>query len=294
VSHPFHKYNNPEVQLNPSGHPQAARHFLAHFGLVSRSPDRAFLERILDAFARIPYENISKILKLNHHFTTPEHLRLPEEVVEEHIRHNFGGTCFSLSFLLHSILTQTGFINYIVMADMGRRRNVHCALITDIRGTKYLVDPGYLLTQSMELSKDKTRLYRSPQSGVEIKFDRQVESFQLYTFDQQLIKLRYTFQDRPTTMSELLQHWGASFYQGTMHGICLTQLRTDGMIYVHDNYLQIATIAGKKKRRIKDHYPEMIGEIFAIDPRWVEAAQAAIEENKQMEQQFGLYVPSAQ
>jgi len=291
VSHPFFNYNNPSIQLVPSDHPQALRHFLAHFGLVPRSPNWAFMERILGAFARIPYENISKILKLNRHFTSPGHFRLPEEVVEEHIRYNFGGTCFSLSFLLHSVLTQTGFINYIVMADMGRRRNVHCALVVDISGVKYLVDPGYLLSQSMELSKDKARLYRSPQSGVEIKFDRRSESYHLYTFDQQLIKLRYTFLDRPTPMSDFLQHWGASFYQGTMHGICLTQLRSEGMIYVHDHYLQMATPAGKTKRRIKDHYPEMVGEIFAIAPRWVEAAQAAIEENKQLEQRFGLYVP---
>ncbi|MBN2357298.1 hypothetical protein JXO59_14375, partial [candidate division KSB1 bacterium] len=78
-------------------------------------------------------------------------------------------------------------LNYIVMADMGRRRNVHCALLLEVERKKYLVDPGYLLTQAMQLNKDRVRLYRSPQSGIEVRFERETERFQLSTFDQQIL-----------------------------------------------------------------------------------------------------------
>ncbi len=294
MSMAFQDIDHPEAEtliIDPSRHRHAMATFLAHFGLVERPPDLPFLQRLLQAFAQLPYENISKILKLNRHFDSPQRLRLPEEVMEEHIHYHFGGTCFSLSYFLHVILSNLGFINYIVMADMGRRRNVHCALIVEMERKKYLVDPGYLLTQAMQLTKERSRLYRSPHSGVQIQFDRVTERFHLYTFDRQVIKLRYTFEDRPCPLPEFLQHWYNSFYQGTMHGICLTRLSENGMIYVHDDFLQIVTFDGKRKEKIKANYQQMVAEIFSIHPSWVEAARAAIAENMAMERIKGIYQP---
>lgn len=275
----------------PFHHPNAVKHFLAHFGLVPRTPDLTFLERILSHFSSLPYENISKILKLNRHFLSVDRIRLPEEVMEEYARHHLGGTCFSLSYFLQSILLQMGYTSYIVMANMGPRENVHCALAVQLNGVKYLADPGYLLTQAMELHPDRTRLYRSPHTGVEVKFNRSLACYQLYTFDHQTIKLRYTFTDRPTPIEEFMEHWLASFYQGTMHGICLTQLRQDGLIYVHDNYLQMATAQGKRKRRLHDDYYRVVAELFAIEPELIERAQLAMAENMELEQVHGLFRP---
>lgn len=280
-----------KLTIDPAQHSEALRYFLAHFGLIARKPDLSFLQRISHAFSHLPYENISKIIKLNQNFISPARIRLPEEVMNDHVRYHLGGTCFSLSYFLHSILTQLGYDNCIIMANMGQRTNVHCALIVDIEKKRYLVDPGYLLTQTMELDKDKTRLYRSPHAGVEVMFSQTEERFHLSTFDQQVIKLRYTFADRATPMDEFLQHWHASFYHGTMHGICLTQVRDDGMIYVHDNYVQIATISGKKKQKIKENYQQVIAEIFSIDPMLVEAAKSAIAANMEMEKIHGLFRP---
>ncbi len=275
----------------PYHHPQAVKHFLAHFGLVPRTPGLTFLENILSRFSALPYENLSKILKLNRHFLSLERIRLPEEVMEDFARHHLGGTCFSLSYFLQSILMQMGYNSHIVMADMGARQNVHCAVVVQLTEKKYLADPGYLLMQAMELHPDKSRLYRTPHTGVEVKFDRSREFYQLYTFDRQTIQLRYTFCDRPTPIGEFTGHWLASFYQGTMHGICLTQLRPDGLVYVHDNYLQVATPQGKRKKRLQDDYYDVVSQLFAIEPELLERAQLAMAENMELEQIHGLFRP---
>lgn len=279
--------------LNPFQHDAAVRHFLGHFGIAPRTPDRPFLEKILGSFARLPYENISKIIKLNRHFLELERIRLPEEVMEGYVRHNLGGTCFSLSYFLQSILLQLGFTSWIFMADMGTRANVHCALIVQLDGSRLLADPGYLLSRAMEIHPDHSRLYETPHTGVEIKFDRGRERYGLYTFDRQVKKLRYTFSDRATPPEEFLQHWLASFYQGMMHGICLTQLRPEGLIYMHDDYLQIATPEGRRKRRLKEEYPRVVSQLFAIAPEWIERAQVALAENMEMEKRHGIYRPKS-
>ncbi|HQG44185.1 MAG TPA: arylamine N-acetyltransferase [bacterium] len=157
--------------LNPWRHAAAVRHFLGHFGLAAGAPDHLQLEKVLFHFSRLPYENISKIVKLNHHFRTIERIRLPEEVMDDYVRHNLGGTCFSLSFFLQCILLHLGYSAYIVMADMGSRRNVHCALIVELQGGKFLVDPGYLLTRAMAFHRDRSSIHTSPQSGVELRYD---------------------------------------------------------------------------------------------------------------------------
>ncbi len=281
------------ILLNPFQHDAAVRHFLGYFGLAQRTPDREFLEKILGHFAKLPYENISKIIKLNRHFLSIERIRLPEEVMEEYVRHNLGGTCFSLSWFLQSILLQLGYHSQIFMADMGSRTNVHCGLIVHLQGAQYLVDPGYLLTRTMEIHPDRSRIYETSHTGVEIKFDRARERYGLFTFDRQVKKLRYTFKDRPTPLEEFLQHWLGSFYQGMMHGICLTQLRPEGLVYLHDNYLQVATPDGKRKRRLKEEYPRVVSELFAIAPEWIERAQLAVAENMELEKVHGIYRPKS-
>ncbi len=276
------------IILDPAKHTSGVQHFFQHYGIRPQAPSLSFLEEILQHYAGLPYENISKILKLNKHFTSLEHLRFPEEVIEDHIRFRFGGTCFSLTFFLYSILTHHGFIAYPVMADMKNRPKTHSALIVFLEKRKYLVDPGYLLKAPMEIHPDKPRLYRNAHTGVELCFNPQEERYHLYTFDAQQITWRYQFQDQPVSWEEFLKYWHDSFYQGTMHGICVTQLREDRLIYIHNQYVKIASFAGTQKRRLKKDVESVISELFGIQPEFVEQALAAIPENIKMEKKHGL------
>jgi len=281
-----------KMDLNPENHAYAVHHFMDFFYLKPAAADADHLGKILQAFAEIPYENISKIIKLNEHFLSEQRLRLPEEVMEDFSRYHLGGTCFSLSFFLHCVLYHQGYHSYIVMADMRHRANVHCALNALLHDKVYLIDPGYLLTQPMPIHPDTPRLHRAPHSGVELRFDAETGRYQLFTFDRQVIKLRYSFAAEPTPLAEFLQHWLSSFYHATMHGICLTRVQDQHLIYLHNDYLQIAGLEGKISRHLGPHYEQLVTQMFGIDSEWVERAREALVDNLQLERAYGLFSPA--
>jgi N-hydroxyarylamine O-acetyltransferase len=269
--------------IDPHQHAGGVHHFLKFFNIESEHPDINFLHDILSAFTHFPYENISKIIQLNHHFLSTDHLRLPEKIMDDYEKFRLGGTCFSLTFFLQSILSINGFLCYPVMADMKHRTNVHCALIVLLLNKKYLVDPGYILNQPMEVHPDKPRWYRTPHTGVELYFDKDTELYHLYTFNKNEKKWRYRFRVKPTPLEEFLQHWQDSFYWPGMHGICLTQMRQDGLVYIQNDFLQISDMNGKQKMRLKQNLHATIKDLFGIAPELVEQALAAIPENMAME-----------
>jgi arylamine N-acetyltransferase len=283
------KINTKKIQLLPEQFKEASAEFLDYFNIKPSSPDLLYLEQILNNYTNLPYENISKIIKLGQDFTTDNRIRLPNEVIDDHEKFHFGGTCFSLTFYLQSILLFQGFNCYPVMADMRNQPNVHCALIVLYNQKKYLVDPGYLLTRPMEMSKDNPRLYKTSHTGVELRFAKEDERYHLYTFDRQQVKWRYQFIDRPISAAELLKHWQDSFYKGTMHGIVLTKVQKDGMIYMHNDYLKITSIEGQQTQRLKSNYFSVVQNTFGFDPQLIEQAQEAMQRNMALERELGFF-----
>lgn len=284
----------PDMRLEHGRHEDAVRYFMDFFGVRPRRPEVDFLRQILEHFATLPYENLSKIIKLNRAWESPNRIRLPEEVIDEHASFRLGGTCFSLTFFLESILKSFGFEVYPVMADMGAGRNIHCCLIVRLDGVKHLVDPGYVLTQPMALHPQKPRLYRTEFTGVELRFDGRTQRYHLYTFDRQQVKWRYSFADRPVPPQEFLQHWLASFHWNSMHGLCLTRVLKDGLIFVHKNFMRETRFTGKRNYNIKRNYHATIHKIFNIHPEVIEKARVALEQNLARERELGLWVPKDQ
>ncbi|HPG40034.1 MAG TPA: arylamine N-acetyltransferase [bacterium] len=281
--------NDTRQILAPDTHNGAVQQFLTYFNITSEPPHAEYLVKLLEAFTNLPYENISKIIKLNHDFTAETRVRLPEEVMEDHIRFHLGGTCFSLTWFLQALLLSQGFICYPVIAGMRNRPNCHCALVVLQDGKKYLVDPGYLLTSPMEINKDQPRIYRTSHSGVELVFDKTLEQYFLCTFTRHESKWRYFFQDMPVPPEKFLHYWLDSFYQSTMHGLCLTKIRKDGLVFLHKDFLQISNFEGKEKLKVKQNYHTIVQEIWGIDPELVEHALAAIPENIQQQKELGLF-----
>jgi arylamine N-acetyltransferase len=267
--------------LDPAQHDAGVRHFLRHYGIApSRGAGMEVLREILAGFAHLPYENLSKIIKFcRHGENEAERLRLPEEVIEDHLRSHLGGTCFSLTFFLQTILLHHGFACYVVMGDMRAGSNIHCAMVVILDGVKHLVDPGYLLRQPMALDPAKPRLYHTEFTGVELRFDPLNETYNVFTFNRQEMKWRYRFADRPTPADEFLRHWQASFHRNSMHGLCLTCATEDELIFIHKDFMRITSLEGKRNVPIKRNYHETIRQLFGIAPEYVEHALAALREN---------------
>ncbi len=269
----LNKIQFPHYQQNSS------KKFLSHFKLISQKSDILFLREILHHFSKIPYENISKIIKFNKYANFEERVRLPEEIIEDHKKYGLGGTCFSLTYYLQMILTQNGFKCYPITADMLNRPNEHCALIVNLNDNKFLVDPGYLLTEPVQLIRG-SNIIKSLINPIELEYDDLDEVYNVYSFDGIYKKWRYSFEDSRLSEEEFQEYWQASFFKGTMKGICLNQIKDGKMMYVHNDYFKITSLKGKEKSRIKENYIASVHNIFGITSELIEQAQALLPKKK--------------
>ena len=266
--------------LNPEEHTAGVKEFLRFFQLAPGKANVALLQAILSSCAQIPYENISKIITYSRcgDVANPR-LRLPQTVISDHIQHHLGGTCFSLTFFLQTILSHCGFSCYPVMADMKVGKNVHCALIVWMDSVKYLVDLGYLLTRPMALNPVKPEHFRNEFSRVHIRPTDCPQSYDVLTSDKRQTRWRYQLHDRPVPADEFLQYWLASFRRNSMHGICLTKVLPDGLLFVNREFMRATTFDSKQNYKIRRNYHAAIFEHFGIGKELVEQAQAALALN---------------
>ncbi len=280
-----------KITLDPMARYCGVTCFMDFFKLQRKRPDLISLQKILLHFANLPYENLSKIIKLNNNWDSENKIRLPEEVIEDYISHKLGGTCFSLTFFLQSILNFNGFVCYPVMADMCAGKNIHCCLIVVLGSVKYLVDPGYLLPKPMEINPEKHQLINNKFAGVKLKFDQKNQSYNLFTFNNFETKWRYRFQDKPVSHDEFLRHWLASFKWNSMHRIYLTNIIDEGLFIVCGNFMRKTTFDGKQNFNIKNNFHEAIHDVFGIDKELSEQAMTTLKMNLEKERALGLWTP---
>jgi arylamine N-acetyltransferase len=267
-------------ELNPYRQKEAVALFYETAGFRAEKPDFEFLCRILSVFSRIPYENLSKIIKYRHFFEDVQRIRLPLEVMDSYRRKRLGGTCFSLTFLLQSILCVTGFECYPVMADMHRGRNVHCALVVLLNGSHFLVDPGYLLNEPMLLQRGKGHVFRTLFTGLEVSFDNEHEVYRVSTFNKREKQWRYSFSDLPVGPDTFLSHWLGSFQWNSMNGLCLNRVDRERMVYIHNHYMRQTSFEYKESMNIQSRYHAVVESVFGIEKSVLEEALAALEANR--------------
>jgi arylamine N-acetyltransferase len=257
----------------------AARIFVSHMGISTHGSGIAFLRDVARHLSRYPYENISKIIKSAGCTGPLESMRLPLEVVDDHIARNFGGTCFSLTFLVERMLRTLGFDCYKVMADMHSGPNVHCLVIVREGGAKYLIDPGYALYEVVELPSEGHVTVAFPHALVTIA-KAEEDRFNLWTEDGSGRKWRYGFSDRPVSDEDFEGHWVASFGKPTLNNICLTMMTQQGHIYFRRDFFKFTSRRTITKRRLKRDIEAFIREEFGIDGEWTELAQRLLNERR--------------
>lgn len=139
-------------------HPEAVKRFLKTNNIEKESgPSLIFLEKLGKAFQKMPYENLTKLIRSHTIGDTESRIRLPELLFDEFLRYGTGGTCFSMTYFLQTILRSCGFDTYPVMADRPLAPNTHCASIVRIGSKKYLLDPGFMIDRQLELTRIPTR-----------------------------------------------------------------------------------------------------------------------------------------
>ena len=252
--------------------------FMEHFGIPGGDPDLDLLRAVIRGYSNIPYENLTKIIKK---FTAPgptERLRGPDEVIGGFIDRHTGGTCFSLTYCLGAILRRAGYDCHPVMADM-KRSNIHCALIVLVKGKRYLVDPGYLLGDPVELSGSPVSVETSF-GRVELR-PRAGERYDLFTVAVGEAKWRYRVKTVPVPRSLFLRYWQESFSLPMMNSIQLTKLTDRGHLYIRNHHLRLRRGEDKINENIRSELALRIEREFGIPAGITAEVREHLERMKQ-------------
>ena len=252
--------------------------FFGHFGISSGDPGLDLLKAVVSSYSEIPYENITKIIRK---FSEPDpgmRLRRPEEVMRGFVEDHTGGTCFSLTWCLGSILTDAGYRCYPAMADM-KRRNVHCALIVRVGEKKFLVDPGYLLGDPVELTGVPVIIPTSF-GKVELR-PRGAASYDLFTIAGGEKSWRYRLRTSPVSKAAFFRHWQDSFSLPMMNSLQLTKLTEGGHLYIRDHHLRLRREDRKMNENIRADMEKRIEAEFGIPGRFTAEAREMIERMKE-------------
>ena len=252
--------------------------FFSHFGIPSGDADRDMLRAVVRHFAEIPYENITKIITKFTVEDPDERLRTPGRVLEGFIGEHTGGTCFSLTWCLGSVLSGAGFRCHPVMADM-KKPNIHCALVVHAGGKRFMVDPGYLLGEPVELTGAPVTVATSF-GKVELR-PRGTASYDLYTVAGSERRWRYRVRTSPVSTPLFIRYWKESFALPMMNSLQLTRLTEQGHLYIRDHHLRFRKGGLKKNENIRSELGTRIEREFGIPPDITASAHELIERMKE-------------
>lgn len=226
----------------------SARKFLEHYKIEPATPDFILLSKILNVFSYIPYENISKIIKSSENKSVYESLRLPDLLIEEHILHGLGGTCFSLTFLLKQILDYSGFTNNIYLADRKYGVNTHCCILVEMKTGLFLADAGYLIFSPKLMPRENDSISNFSYGKYNFKAIKTENSIDIYSVFKKsyknieksyekyedYCKFRYSIKLQAVSNDIFFDAWEESFKLDMMNHIIVNKYCGDNHIYVKD------------------------------------------------------------
>jgi len=254
--------------------------FTNHFNIGLSTSPRNLLGDVVRAFACLPYENITKIIKRAESGSPEKARRRPGEVVRDHIEWGTGGTCFSLTCTLLQLVRALGWQAEPILADRRYGQDTHCALLVWIDGIPHLLDPGFLIIDPIPLSGSETQ--------VETGFHRLIlepESREgriaLSTVRRSSKTYRLTYKASPVDEREFLKAWDASFGWDMMQYPLLTRTDASGQIYLRGSRLQMSKADSVVKREIarEDLIPRISAE-FGIHPALVARAISILKRGR--------------
>ncbi|MBN2460738.1 MAG: hypothetical protein JXB60_03945 [Candidatus Cloacimonetes bacterium] len=232
-------------------HPGLINLFLQAAGINPPLYQQPELLRILcQAFARIPYENLTKIYKKAELLTADRAIRTPDEVIGDYLRWGTGGTCFSLTAAMIALLRSLDFPALPVLADRHYGINTHCAVILENAGMVNLIDPGFLIYLPQELPV--TQPVRFPTLFNEIILDpvEGGKKINLYTIISGNKKYRLTYKIQPVDADTFRQAWESSFGWEMMTYPLVTCINNNEHYYLQDSLLQVRSIAGSSRKKL--------------------------------------------
>lgn len=214
---------------------------LGHCGYPIQGPQSELLDCTLRAFSRIPYENLSKIVRYADSGRS-RHKESPHEVVHGFVSHGSGGTCFPLTNTLVYFLRTLGYEAHPILADRRYGQDTHCAVMFRLGFEPWqLLDPGYLIHSPCTIPDSGTALYELLLSSIELRVAPE-QKVELYTSSldssgQLRSRYRLTYKLMPADDQVFLKAWDRSFDWEMMTYPIVSAIAGDSLVYLQKNTL---------------------------------------------------------
>jgi hypothetical protein len=217
--------------------------FLLHCGFSPHGSPSALLANTLSAFSRIPYENLSKIVR---HADTlgGRHKESAEELICGFIERGSGGTCFPLTHTLVYFLRALQYKAHPILADRRYGQDTHCAVMfrDPLEGWQ-LLDPGYLIFSPCIIPDSGSLHYELLLSSIELRLLEQ-SRLELYTTALDVsgsLRSRYrlTYKLAPVDPAEFARAWDRSFDWEMMTYPIVSAIREESLIYLQKDSLLV-------------------------------------------------------
>ncbi len=208
------------------------------------------LERICGAYARLPFENLTKIVSQSTAVARERSLRLPVQVLDDFLRLGTGGTCFSLNAAFIATLSHFGFDAHPLLCDRHYGPDTHCAVLLVLDGVKHVVDPGYLLYQPCVLPTNLRSYHHTGFSELELQPQRQGARVMLTSIVNGQRRYRLTYKVSIVDEQQFLAAWKRSFTFDMMRYPVITFCRNGRHVYLQGDTLRVRGSDGLTTRTL--------------------------------------------
>ena len=215
--------------------------FLPAAELRSEGGHREQLAGLCSAFAAVPYENLTKIVKYAECRLPAAARRATAEVIADYQRFHAGGTCFSLTAALLHLVRAWGFQPAPILADR-RLRCRHALRLDRVDGRPAasagsgLPDRGSDSTAFPVARRRRAHALQPARTGPRRRSPRG----SVYDLPGQS-PLPPDVQDDPVDDRAFLQAWDASFDWEMMHYPVLTRVTEHEQLYLRGTHFQKRT-----------------------------------------------------
>jgi arylamine N-acetyltransferase len=272
---------SPHHIIDPMARPQTRElleQFRRQFGLREAGDIRQQLRELASAFAALPYENLTKIIKDSESVSHRAARRGPHEVLGGFLRWGAGGTCFSLTATLLHLVRSLGVEAEPILADRRYGVDTHCALVVWLDGQPHLLDPGYLITDPLPLSRSGGILDVATRFNQLQLVPRGAGQIELHTMEGDHRRHRLTFKTSPVDATQFRRAWDASFDWDMMHYPLLTRVTADQQVYLRGCHLQKRSLGEVVRELVpEDDLVVRIGREFRISPEVVKKALQVLQ-----------------
>ncbi len=264
--------------LPPEADAPLLKEFLRAQNIIDTQAPIELLAEVARSFARLPFENLTKIIKDAETGRAEQARRFPREVLADHWTHGAGGTCFALTATLLHLVRALGWQAEPILADRRYGADTHSALVVWIEGKLHLLDPGYLIVQPLALPTDGAIKVATSFNELMLIATDAGARVDLHTLEKGQRTYRLTYKARPVDAGEFLRAWDISFQADMMRYPVLSRVEGRQQIYLQKQHLLIR--GGEDARRVEVPPDQLIAEVarrFQIAPALVARALSVLQ-----------------